>query len=102
MHGISMTVEKPAQIAKRRGRPKGGVNTPEHRAAISNAAATYRGFTDQEIVEYYREPHTLHECGEWFGLTYQRISQILKKFDAARPRGRNLSSRRGKKMALKA
>lgn len=89
---MSMTIGKPNPITRGPGRPRGGVNTPEHRAAISNAAAAYRGFTDQEVVEYYRVPHTLRECGEWFGLTHQRISQILKKSDAARPRGRSLSS----------
>lgn len=78
------------------GRPRGSVNTPEHRAAISNAAAAYRGFSDEEVVEYYRAPHSLRECGEWFGLTRQRIGQIMQKHGGARPSGGVLGSRRSR------
>jgi hypothetical protein len=85
-------------IAKRPGRRKGSVNTPEHNAAISQARQKNRGFTDQEVVTYYREPHNIRECGKRFGLSFQSIGQILKKVDAARPRNRRLSSLRGKKI----
>lgn len=72
---------------RRPGPPKGCVVSPERRAAISAAAAEYRGFSDQEVVQYYQAPHSVREAAEWFGLTFQRISQILGKYGASRPRG---------------
>ena len=78
---------------RRPARPLGTRNTPEHTAAIAAWWAKYRGFTDREVVEYYQAPHSVREVGEWFGVTPQRISQIVGKYGVARPRGVNLRRR---------
>jgi hypothetical protein len=75
---------------KKSGRPAGSRNTPETCAAISanmiRVAAARRGFTDQDVLNYYNV-HTIRECSDRFGVTFQRIQQILAKYNAARGRG---------------
>lgn len=71
---------------RRPARPRGTRNTPEHNAAIAAWWAAYRGFSDQDVLEYYRT-HTNGEVAEWFGVTPQRISQIVARYGVARPRG---------------
>lgn len=75
----------------KRGWVLGTEFSPEHRAAISAGniahAVHRRGFTDQDVIEYYKANHSIRETAVRFRFTFQRVSQILIKRGESRPRG---------------
>lgn len=55
---------------KHSGRPAGSKNTPEHNAAISAFWARRRGLTDEQVIEYYKAPHSIRATAERFEVTF--------------------------------
>lgn len=72
-----------------RGRKPGFKNPPEWNRAVSEARQRDRGFSDQEVLSYLADEHSIREAGAHFGVSYQRISQITKKYGTQRPAGVN-------------
>lgn len=69
---------------KTRGRKLGYKCSPETCEKISAAKSTHRqGWTNQDVLDRAEAGHSLRDSAAHFGVSFQRIQQILKRYRPA-------------------